>query len=125
MQTKTLEYAMIKVSVTTAGGIVPVENASVRVSYNTIPGIRDEGEQIMLTDAKGRTAAFKIPIKRAVIGGRSVDFPRRAECDVEIVAEGFVTLRTRSIHLFPSITVVSSFDIIQKSNYIACDFQNV
>ncbi len=116
MQTKALEYAMIKVSVTTAGGIVPVEDARVRLSYNTIPGMNDKGEQIMMTDSCGHTETFKIPVKRAVVGGRRVDFPRRAECNVEIVANGFVTLRVREVHLFPNITVVSSFDLIPVVN---------
>lgn len=116
MQTKALEYAMIKVSVTTAGGIVPVEKARVRLSYNTIPGINDRGEQMMLTDKGGHTEVFKIPVKRAFVGGKRVDFPRRAECNVEIVAEGFVTLRTRAVHLFPDITVVSSFDLMPVVN---------
>ena len=115
MQTKALEYAMIKVSVTTAGGIIPIENAKVRLSYNTIPGVNDSGEQLKLTDHGGNTEIFKIPIKRAVIGGRRVDFPRRAECNVEIVANGFVTLRTRAIHLFPDVTVMSSFDLMPMS----------
>ena len=115
MQTKSLEYAMIKVSVTTAGGIVPVENACVRLSYNTIPGMNDKGEQIMFTDKCGHTETFRVPVKRAVIGGRRVDFPRRSECNIEIIAKGFVTLCTRAVHLFPDITVVSSFDLMPLS----------
>ena len=106
------EYAMIKVSVTTASGIVPIEGACVKVSYKTVPDVGEKCEQFMLTNELGRTGIFKIPIKRAVIGGRMVDFPRRAECNVEIKAEGFVTLKARSVHLFPDITVISSFDLM-------------
>ena len=112
MQMSTSEYAMIKISVTTASGIVPIDGACVTVSYNTLPGLKDKGEQVMLTDKCGRTGIFKIPIKRAIIGGRRVDFPKRAECNVEIKADGFVTLRARSVHLFPDITVIGSFDLM-------------
>ena len=112
MQINASEYAMIKVSVTTASGIVPIDKARVTVSYNTLPGAEDKGEQVMMTDRFGRTGIFKIPIKRAIIGGRRVDFPRRAECNVEIKAEGFITFRARAVHLFPDITVLSSFDLI-------------
>lgn len=115
MQISTSEYAMIEISVTTACGIVPIEGACVTVSYNTVPGINDNGQKIMITDKNGRTDVFKIPIKRAVVGGRQVDFPRRAECNVEIRADGYVTLRVRAVHLFPNITVVSSFDLMPNS----------
>ena len=117
MQTNILEYAMIKVSVTTASGIVPIEGATVTVSYDKIPGMKEAEKQIMITDAGGCTGTFKIPIKRAMIGGRRVDFPRRAECNVEVKADGYVTTRARSVHLFPEVTVMSSFDLIQSSAF--------
>ena len=117
MNGKLLEYAMIKVSVTTAGGVLPVAGAMVTVSYKTFPGLCDCGKQTKHTDAKGESGVFRVPIKRATIGGRQVDFPRRAECDVEIRADGYVAFKARSIQLFPEITVMSSFNLLPlKSN---------
>lgn len=117
MNGKPLEYAMIKVSVTTAGGVLPVSGAMVIVSYKTFPGLCDCGKQTKHTDEKGEAGVFKVPIKRAMIGGKQVDFPRRAECDVEIRADGYVAFKARSIHLFPEITVMSSFNLLPlKSN---------
>ena len=115
MRSKRIEYARIEISVTTAGGILPVSGAVVSVTYNTFPGMCDARKQIRLTDCEGRAGVFEVPVCRAVIGNRQVDFPRRAECDVEICAEGYVTFRARSVHLFPSVTVVSSFDLIPQN----------
>ena len=115
MQCQNSEYAMIEVSVTTAGGIVPIKNAEVTVLYNALPGISDSGKQVQLTDACGRAKGFKLPVRRAVIGGVALDFPRRAQCDIEILAEGYVPFRARGVHLFPRITVISSFDLIPKT----------
>ena len=106
------ECAMIKITVTTASGIIPIEGARVSVSYKSIPGRVDAGNQSKLTDGDGHTGIFKIPVKRVQIGTRVVDFPRRAECDVEICAEGYVTQRARAVHLFPGITVSGCFDLI-------------
>ena len=114
MKNKHPEYARIEISVTTAGGILPVRGAQVAVTYNTVPGMRDSGRQIRLTDQEGRAGTFALPVRRAVIGGKTVDFPRRAECDVEIKADGYVDYRARAIHLFPDVTVVSNFDLISK-----------
>lgn len=121
MNSKKLEYAMIKISVTTAGGVVPIDGATVIVSYKTFPGLCDCGKQTKHTDASGEAGVFRVPIKRAIVGGRSVDFPRRAECDVEIHADGYVKLKARSVHLFPDITVVSSFDLLPLNKNI--DFE--
>ena len=106
------EFAMIKVTVTTASGILPIEGARVSVSYKAIPGSADSGKQSKITDGEGHTEVFKIPVKRARIGERLVDFPRRAECDVEICADGYVLRRARAVHLFPGITVSGCFDLI-------------
>lgn len=114
MNNKRSENARIEVSVTTAGGILPVSGAEVSVSYNTIPGKCDTKKQIRLTDESGRTGVFELPVRRAVIGGRTVDFPRRAECEVSIKADGYVDYRARAVHLFPEVTVVSCFDLIPK-----------
>ena len=114
MRSKHSEYAKIEISVTTAGGILPVGGAVVIVTYNTVPGMCDGGKQIRLTDKEGRAGTFELPVYRAVIGGKTVDFPRRAECDVEIKADGYVDYRARSIHLFPEVTVVGNFDLISK-----------
>ena len=114
MRNKHSEYAKIEISVTTAGGILPVGGAVVAVTYNTPPGMCDKGKQVKLTDEDGRAGTFELPVRRAVIGGKTVDFPRRAECDVEIKADGYVDYRARSVHLFPEVTVVSNFDLISK-----------
>lgn len=106
------EFAMIKITVTTASGILPVDGAIVSVSYKPIPGSADSGKQFKFTNGEGHTDVFKIPVKRACIGGRTIDFPRRAECDVEICADGYVTRRARAVHLFPGITVSGCFDLI-------------
>lgn len=116
MNNKAIEYAMIKISVTTAGGIVPIDGATVIVSYKTFPGLCDCGKQTKHTDANGEAGVFRIPIKRALVGNRCVDFPRRAECDVEVRAEGYVIFKARSVQLFPEITVVSSFDLLPLKN---------
>lgn len=116
MQNNVSECASIEVSVTTAGGIVPLEGASVTVVYDKLPGICEKACQTQVTDKSGRTGAFKFPIRRAVIGGRSVDLPRRAECNIEICADGYTTLRVRGVHLFPDVTVMSSFDLMPLSN---------
>lgn len=117
MLTNTSEYAMIKISVTTTSGAVPIAGATVTVSYNTVPGMNAIEKQIMKTDKNGNTEIFKMPIKRAIIGDRRVDFPRRAECNVEIKAEGYVTTRARAVHLFPDVTVMSSFDLIPSTTF--------
>ena len=114
MKNKNSEYARIEISVTTAGGILPVSGAVVAVTYNTLPWMCDSGSQIRLTDEDGRAGTFELPVRRAVIGGKTVDFPRRSECDVEIKADGFVDFRARAVHLFPDVTVVSNFDLISK-----------
>lgn len=114
MKNEHSEYAKIEISVTTAGGILPVGGATVAVIYNTVPGICDSGRQIRLTDKEGRAGTFELPVRRAIIGGKNVDFPRRAECDVEIKADGYVDYRARAVHLFPEVTVVSNFDLIAK-----------
>ena len=106
------ECAMIKITVTTAAGIIPIEGARVSVSYKSIPGSADSGKQSKITNREGQTGVFKIPVRRARIGGRIVDFPRRAECDVEICAEGYVIQRARAVHLFPDVVVSGCFDLI-------------
>ena len=118
MRSKQIEYAKIEISVTTAGGILPVSGAVVAVIYDAFPWMCDYGKQIRLTDQEGKAGVFELPVCRAVIGDRQVDFPRRAECGVEIYAEGYVTFRVRGIHLFPSVTVKSSFDLLPKTE---CD----
>ena len=95
MNSEAIEYAMIKISVTTAGGIVPINGATVVVSYKTFPGLCDCGKQTKHTNSKGEVGIFRIPVKRAVVGGRVVDFPRRAECDIEIRADGYVAFKAR------------------------------
>ena len=102
---------MIAPSVCTAAGIVPVEGAEVTVTYTPPTFICDGGTLTGLTDGKGNAGIFKLPVKRTVIGGRKIDFPRRAECNIEIRAEGFVPLKVRGIHLFPGITVVGRFNL--------------
>ena len=114
MNNKLFEKARIEISVTTAGGILPVSGAEVSVSYFTIPGKCDTKKQTRLTDEEGRAGIFELPVRRAFIGGKAVDFPRRAECDVEIKADGYVDYRARAVHLFPEVTVVSNFDLISK-----------
>ena len=114
MSEKYNEKAKIEVSVVTAGGILPVEGARVSVAYKTIPGMHDGGIQTRLTDENGKAGVFELPVRRAVIGGKKVDFPRRAECDVEIVADGYVSYRARAIHLFPEVTVMCTFDLLSK-----------
>ncbi len=121
MLTNTSEYAMIKISVTTTSGAVPISDATVTVSYNTVPGMTKVEEEVMKTDKNGNTGIFRIPIKRAIIGGRQVDFPRRAECNVEIKAEGYVTTRAKSVHLFPDVTVISSFDLVPSASFNKLD----
>jgi hypothetical protein len=116
MDNKATEHAMIKISVTTAGGIVPIDGATVIVSYKTFPGLCDCGKQTKHTDSNGEAGVFRIPIKRAFVGNRRVDFPCRAECDVEVIAEGYVIFKARSVQLFPEITVVSSFDLLPLNN---------
>ena len=116
MLTNTNEYAKIKISVTTTSGAVPIKGAMVTVFYHKVPGMNELEKQTLTTNEKGYTEIFNIPIKRAIIGGRQVDFPRRAECDVEIVADGYVTSRAKAIHLFPDVTVISSFDLLQKTS---------
>ena len=100
MNNKAIEYAMIKISVTTAGGIVPIDGATVIVSYKTFPGLCDCGKQTKHTDANGEAGVFRIPIKRALVGNRCVDFPRRAECDVEVRAEGYAKLTKSTLHRY-------------------------
>ena len=117
MANSTSEYAMIKISVTTANGIVPIEGARVSVFYEKVPRSKAPECQTNKTDASGRTSIFRMPVKRAVIGGKVVDFPRRAECDVEISAEGYITRKVRSVHLFPGITVCGCFDLVPVGNH--------
>lgn len=104
------EYAMIDITVTTAGGIISLEGVEVTVIYNYIGG--EVIEETRVTDREGKTGVFKLPVKRAVIGGKRVDFPRRAECSIKISASGYVPLLVRGVHLFPDVTVKSCFDII-------------
>ena len=114
MSEKYNEKAKIEVSVVTAGGILPVSGANVVVTYKTLPGMHDGGIQTRVTDENGKAGIFELPVRRAVIGGKRVDFPRRAECDVEITAEGYVSYRARSVHLFPGVTVMCTFDLLPK-----------
>ena len=104
--------AMIEISVTTAGGVVPIEGAAVTVTYNVIPGLNENASQTLYTNKNGRTEVFKLPIKCVMLGGRWVDLPRHAECNVEICAQGYTTLRVRGVRVFSNITVVSSFDLL-------------
>jgi hypothetical protein len=104
------EYAMIEVNVTTSGGILPLADAKVKIVYEYVGG--EYFEETKITDIDGRTGVFRFPVRRAVIGGKRVDFPRRAECNVEISADGYVPLSVKGVHLFPGVTVVGSFDVL-------------
>lgn len=114
MSEKHIEKAKIEISVVTAGGVLPVEGAKVSVAYRTLPGMCNGGIQTRVTDENGKAGIFELPVRRAVIGGKRVDFPRRAECDVEIIADGYISYRARSVHLFPDVTVVCTFDLLSK-----------
>jgi len=104
------EYAMIEITVTTSGGILPLAEAEVKIIYEYIGG--EYFEERKVTDREGKTGVFRFPVRRAVVGGRKVDFPRRAECNIEISADGYVPLVAKRVHLFPGVTVVGSFDVL-------------
>ena len=109
------EYAMVEINVTTACGIVPVEDAEITVFYKTVPGNETIAYKTQKTDKSGKTEIVRLPVKRVVLGDKKVDFPRRAECDIEVVANGYVRFCTRGVHLFPGVVVVCSFDLMPKS----------
>ena len=106
------EYADLIVGVTTDNGLRPIQNANVTVIYSGPPGSGEKIYTSLLTDANGRCGPFSMYIRRARIGGKLVNFPRIAKCDVEIKADGFVPTAARRIPIFPGITVNRSFDLI-------------
>jgi hypothetical protein len=110
------EYAMLNVKITTGCGLIPIENASVTVSYNGPPGKSEKETKTLLTDKEGNTKTFSMYTRRAKIGNRYVNLPRYAKCDVVIRADGYIPLKAREIPIFPGITVLRSFDLIPLKN---------
>ena len=110
------EYAMLDVRVTTSFGAIPVSRAVVTVCYNGPPGSSCKESVTDVTDCEGKTRRFFMYTRRARIGNRYVNLPRYAKCDVSVTADGYVPLRVREIPIFPGITVIRSFDLIEMKN---------
>lgn len=110
------EYAMLDVTVTTACGAIPINNASVTVSYSGPPGNSEKETVGDVTDKNGKTGTFFMYTRRAKIGNRYVNLPRYAKCDVAIRADGYIPLKVREIPIYPGITAVRTFDLIAIEN---------
>ena len=110
------ESAMLDVRVTTAFGAIPVDRATVTVCYSGPPGSSEKEAVADVTDSEGKTGTFFMYTRRARIGNRYVNLPRYAKCDVSVTADGYVPLKVREIPIFPGITVIRSFDLIEMKN---------
>ena len=109
------DYAMIEVYVTTCFGIVPIEGASVTVTYEGLPDGKGAQRETHLTDACGRAEPFVMRTRRVRRGDRWVDFPKNHGCNVSVSADGYVLTSAKNIPIFPAITVRRSFDLLPKT----------
>lgn len=98
---------LLKVIVQTAGGALPVPNASVTITART-----PEGEQLAAhrtTDVSGRIEPVKLSAPAGDPYGKQVPY---ALYDVAVEAEGFRTEFSRDLPIFGGITSVLSFLLI-------------
>lgn len=101
---------LLKVVVQTAGGALPVPNASVTVTART-----PEGEQLAahrITDVSGRIEPVSLAAPAGDPYGKQVPY---ALYDVTVEAEGFRTEFSRDLPIFGGITSVLSFLLVPKS----------
>ena len=106
------EYAELVVGVTTDCGLLPLESAKVSVIYSGPPGASEKATITLVTNKDGRCGPFSMYTRRARIGGKYVNLPRFANCDVKIQADGYIPITVRKLPIFPGITVMRSFDLL-------------
>lgn len=109
------EYATVEVFVTTCSGIVPIEGASVTVTYDGLPDGQGARSETHITNKEGRAEPFKMMTRRVKIKDRYIDFPKNKGCNIAIEADGYVLTSAKNVPIFPKITVRRSFDLIPVS----------
>ena len=107
----------LSVSVTTGGGVFPIENASVIVSSYD----QNEGAEIaaVKTDASGKTPLLYLPApsreKSQNPQQDGTQQPTRAQYNITVTAPGYVSAVVEGISVFDGVTAIQKVDMLTVS----------
>ncbi len=107
-QTDTTDLGQLKISVTSTMGLIPVQDATVTISYKGVPNVTIEQ---LHTDSSGQTQTIDLPAPPLEYSQEPVEQMPYSEYNIQVEAPGYEPVMVSGTEILPDVTALQGIQM--------------